>query len=61
MKSSKKDSLWRLEKKYYCLRMFQFKMWNGRKEMTHITGIFNIAKVFQEQGEKKAEAKPKPT
>lgn len=30
-------------------------MWNGRKEMTHIIGIFNIVKVFQGQGKKKKE------
>lgn len=53
MKSSKEESLWRLKKKYYCLRMFWFKMWNGRKEITHITGIFNIPKIFQEQEKKK--------
>lgn len=38
-------------------------MWNGRKEITHIIGIFNIVKVFQGQEKKKKKTveKTKPT
>lgn len=59
MKSSKEDSLWGLEKKYYCSRMFWFKLWTGRKEMTHIIDIFTIAKIFQGQEKRKKESSGK--
>lgn len=42
--------------------MFYFKMLNGRKEMNHIIGTFNIVKVLQGQEQKKeAVAKTKLT